>query len=121
MSSDHIPIIVEIRQHTYTEESMKKSYRNFSKANWEDFKEYIEAILENGQVQSDVHQGERTLLVKITAAVKRFNPAGIIKEICKNFPTHERHAHRQSNRAYPNIPLLQSQEDGERPYTKPIA
>lgn len=47
---------------------------------------HFQASLEDIFPPIDVHQGERTLLIKITETAQRFNSANKIEAIRPNFP-----------------------------------
>ena len=54
----------------------KRTYVNFSKANWTSFREYLEVEIGRLPEPQNIHVFEKHFLKKITDAVKKYIPAG---------------------------------------------
>ena len=65
----------------------KRTYVNFSKANWASFREYLEEEIGRLPEPQDIHIGEKHFRKMMTDAAKRYIPAGYIPEVRPNFPT----------------------------------
>ena len=60
--------------------------KDFSKANWVSFREYLEEIGRMPEPQ-DIHTDNKYFRKKITDAARMYIPVGNIPEIRPNFPT----------------------------------
>ena len=65
----------------------KRTHVNFSKANWANFREYLEIEIGRLLEPQYIHVGEKHFRKKITDASKSYIPAGYIPEDRPNFPT----------------------------------
>ena len=87
LSSDHLPITIDLQRAVIKTTSAKRVYVNFAKANWAGFKDHCERAFSQLQPPDDPRQGEKVFRTIVVGAGKRFIPAGRIAEIRPNFPT----------------------------------
>lgn len=112
LSSDHLPIVIELQREVVKISATHRTYVNFAKADWIGFQNHLEDLLRNAPPPHNVHTGERILRNKILTAAKRYVPAGCIREIRPNFPREaarladERDRLRQNNPSDPSIKTL---------------
>ena len=79
LSSDHLPILISFNNLNYSYHGQRKSFPNFKKADWEKFREEVEANLNDVPPPTSCSQGERILRNVIQAASKHHVPNGVRK------------------------------------------
>ena len=110
MSSDHLPILINISADIKKKKSQDKVYMNFGKADWSSFTEEIEIRLSNAYHSSNVHDDERFLRRTIQRAANKYIPSGRIMRTVHEIPKealrmiNERDQMRSNN---PSDPRLQ--------------
>ena len=58
LSSDHIPILISIKRNVVSVNAAKRTYDNYSKANWARLKEHLEEEIGRLPEPQDIHIGE---------------------------------------------------------------
>ena len=86
-SSDHLPIVITLDTEIKIQNSEKRTFTNFKKADWEKFKEITETEFESMPLPVDVYKGEKIFRKIINKAAKICIPSGRIKEIIPEIPT----------------------------------
>ena len=104
LSSDHLPIITVINTRTHFKLStLRNSFTNYNKANWENFTQEIDEFLIDCPQPTNVHVGNKTLTNAILTADKHNIPKGKIKNQQHPLPSeildliHERNQIRKIN------------------------
>ena len=116
MSSDHLPILINITADMKKRKSQDKLYINFAKANWSKFTEATEKALSNAR-NINVHKDEKFLRKTIINAAKKHIPAGRIMRTVHEIPTEamklieERDQIRKSNSLDPRLKDLNKNID----------
>ena len=86
LSSDHLPIIVSIQLHSEIQYSEKRTYINFSKADWEGFSSFIEEHIPT-DTTNDVTKAEKQFRKTLLQGMKKFIPCGRIPKIRPGYPS----------------------------------
>ena len=82
LASDHIPIIIKINTKTnFRLKSNNKTFTNYRKANWNEYKEEIEKAITNASTPDNVHEANKFLTNLICLADKHHIPKGRIKNL----------------------------------------
>ena len=114
LSSDHLPIIITINSAT-TNKKKNKTFTNYKKAKWKEFKEHIENKIENFTEIEDPHQLNRILTEAIIESDKLYIPKGCIRTKSEPIPEQirlliaERNELRQVNSRNPALTQLNEQ------------
>ena len=87
LGSDHLPILIKLQSDIKPTTSDKRTFINFRKANWEDFKNQTEDDFSQLPPPTDVYTGEQTFRKTVLKAAKRTIPAGRIKTVIPEVPT----------------------------------
>ena len=87
ISSDHLPILIDLSANISKKKSQDKKYINFSKANWAKFTEDTEKIFSEAYHTEDVHEDERFFRKTIQNAAKNYIPSGRIMRTIHEIPT----------------------------------
>lgn len=112
LSSDHVPIIIRVQRTITKQNSERRTFINFAKADWEGFKQHIEEEFDRKQLPNSAHLGEKIFNKTLRKAARIFIPAGRIPEIRPNFPTSaarladERDNLRANDPSNPRIPEM---------------
>ena len=112
LSSDHLPITINLKATIKKIKSQDKQYINFEKANWESFYKFTEEKFADAYHTNNVHKDERFFRNIIQKAAKQFIPSGRIMKVVNEIPTaatnlmDERDQLRHNNPANPRIQEL---------------
>ena len=87
LNSDHKPIIVELQIQEPTVNSEHRKYVNFTKADRDGFKSFMEDSIQNLPQGRDLLQSERAFRNKMQKAARKFIPNGRIPTVQPGFPT----------------------------------
>lgn len=87
LNSDHIPIVISVQRSAIKCESDRSCYTNFTKTNWNGFREFTEEQFATVLEPKNIHLAEKTFRTILINAARKFIPAGSFKEIRPNFPT----------------------------------
>ena len=87
LSSDHVPIIVQLSTDTQFTESENRTFTNFNKAKWPEFEDFIEKEIEKQVIPTDVSKATQVITKIINKASNLFIPQGRIKDIITEIPT----------------------------------
>lgn len=115
LNSDHLPIIISIQQTLDKTSSERRSFTNFSKADWEGFQHHLEEKFSRVPLRRNVYKGERCFRDIVNKAARIFIPSGRIPLVRPNFPSeaarlaNERDALRKSNPSNPRIKEMNNQ------------
>lgn len=86
LSSDHLPIVIDLGLSTPPTTSPCRSYINLRKANWPAFRDSIEAEVARCPPPSTVESGERRLRDILLNASRKHIPAGKYSNVRPGFP-----------------------------------
>ena len=86
LSSDRLPIHITISTEVKLVDSQKRTFINFKKADWPNFKDFIEAKILAAPELEDINKREKLLRDTITTAAKVYIPAGRIPKVINEFP-----------------------------------
>ena len=69
LSSDHLPIIIRLQMKTPSNPGLRRAYVNLKKANWDRYRQEVEAALSNRSLPTDCQRYEifRAVLLKATS------------------------------------------------------
>lgn len=87
LSSDHLPIVIELHCTVSSIREIRRTYINFTKADWPGFTNTLEEMFNNAPHITDVHTGESLLRKNIIKSAKKHIPAECIRNITPNFPS----------------------------------
>ena len=87
LSSDHLPILITLTSTINKIKSDKRTYINFSKADWINFEKYTEELFETAATTDNVHKSEKIFRQILNKASKKFIPKGRIQKVINNVPT----------------------------------
>ena len=87
MKSDHLPITIQLTAELRRERSRNRTYINFQKANWEEFKAHTENVFSTARPVTDVHKSEKFFRKTLQKAAKLHIPAGRIPKVYNALPT----------------------------------
>src|SRR5688572_5747746 len=98
LSSDHIPIIITINTKSdFRLSPSNKTFKNYRKANWENFTDEIEHSLHEATTPDSVHSANNTLTNLILLADKHHIPKGRLKKLDQPLPQHSKDTIRERN------------------------
>ena len=81
LTSDHLPILINIPTQTKKIPTPRRTYINFEKADWPEFTKFTEQKFESKYLIEDPNQSEKFMRNTILEAASKFIPAGRIPEI----------------------------------------
>ena len=117
-NSDHQAIIINMNtKSNFRLQQNRRTYTNYRKANWSEFKEEIEASLQDIAPPSNIHLASKTITNIILNADKHHIPKGKIKSNMKLLPEEirqqiqTRNEVRLANRTDPQLPEINRQID----------
>ena len=87
MSSDHLPVIIDLTAEFTKTNTKNFTYINFNKADWPKFKDFTENIFSNARPVEDVFKAERFFRKTVQKAASKFIPAGRIPRTYNSIPT----------------------------------
>ena len=117
-NSDHQAIIINMNtKSNFRLQQYRRTYTNYRKANWIEFREEIEASLQDAAPPSNIHLANKTITDLILNADKHHIPKGKIKPNMKLLPEEirqliqTRNQARTTDRADPQVAELNRQID----------
>ena len=119
LGSDHLPIIITISTSLKQSKSIKRTYVNFKKADWDKFTSMSEEKFSNAPAPTNIFEAEKTFRRIINKTAKKFIPAGRIKDTIPEIPTsamdkiNKRDELRDSNPTSPEINNLNYEINSE--------
>ena len=119
LGSDHLPIIITISTSLKISKSIKRTYVNFKKADWEKFTSITEEKFSKEPAPTNIFDAEKTFRRIINKAAKASIPAGRIKDTIPEIPTSamdkitKRDELRDSNPSSPEIQQLNQEINSE--------
>ena len=87
LGSDHLPIIITLASTLTPAKSIKRTYVNFKKADWEEFTSITEEKFSGLPIPTNIFKAEKKFRSIIAKAAKLSIPAGRIKDIIPEIPT----------------------------------
>ena len=87
LSSDHLPIHINMTKEIKKTTAPQKTFVNFKKANWDDFTAQTEEKFASAPLTTNVHESEKIFRRIINKAAKNNIPAGRIPKIFNAMPT----------------------------------
>ena len=112
LSSDHLPITINIKTEIKKIKSPDREYINFGKADWDSFHDYTESCFNNAYHTGNVCSDERFFRKTLQDATRKFIPGGRIMRVANEVPTEamrqmdERDRIRKDNPSDPRIPNM---------------
>jgi hypothetical protein len=113
LSSDHLPIIIEIQTKNTTHSTTRpRTYINYVKADWPGFTQHIENAIINTNIEDNIHKANTTLINAILHADKLYIPKGHIKHKTQLLPAnittliHNRNKLRKENPQHRDLQQL---------------
>ena len=109
LSSDHLPLHIQISSEITKIPSENKTYINFNKADWTGFYNFTEDFFSKATLNNNVHVSEKLFRNTLNKAAKKFIPAGRIPKVLNAMPTEtvrlleERDELRKTNPADPRL------------------
>ena len=79
LSSDHIPIIIQIENNNNNSQPGNRTYINFNKANWSAFSAECDELIRQHNPPRSVEEGEKNIRHAINTAAKHHIPVGMRK------------------------------------------
>jgi hypothetical protein len=119
LGSDHLPIIITISTSLKQSKSIKRTYVNFKKADWEKFTAITEEKFSTAPAPTNIFEAEKTFRRIINKAAKTSIPAGRIKDTIPEIPRsamdkiNRRNELRDSNPSSPEIHQLNNEINSE--------
>ena len=119
LGSDHLPIVITISTSLKQSKSIKRTYVNFKKADWEKFTSMTEEKFSTLPAPTNIFNAEKTFRRIIKKASKVSIPAGRIKDTIPEIPTSamekikKRDELRDSNPTSPEIHNLNNEINSE--------
>ena len=76
LSSDHLPILIRLQMKTATTLGLCRTYVNLKKANWDIYRQEVEAALSKHSLQTDCQRGEQIFRTVLLKAASHHIPTG---------------------------------------------
>ena len=87
LNSDHLPIVITLQREFSKVSSARRTFINFSKADWDGFYTACEKGFSNAATPTDAVTGERQFRHILLRAASHFIPAGRIPHVRPEFPS----------------------------------
>ena len=76
LSSDHLPILIRLQMKTTTTPGLRRTYVNLNKANWDRYRQDVEAALSKRSLPTDCQRDEKIFRTVLLKAVSHHIPTG---------------------------------------------
>ena len=76
LSSDHLPILIILQMKTPSNSGLRLTYVNLKKANWNRYRQEVEAALSNRSIPTDCQRDEKIFRTVILKAASHHIPTG---------------------------------------------
>ena len=76
LSSDHLPILIRLQMKTITTPGRRLTYVNLKKANWDRYRQEVEAALSKRSLPTDCKRDEKIIRTVILKAASHHIPTG---------------------------------------------
>ena len=76
LSSDHLPILIILQMKTPSNPDIRRAYVNLKKANWDRYRQEVEAVLSNRSHPTDCQRDEKIFCTVLLKAASQHIPTG---------------------------------------------
>ena len=76
LSSDHVPILIRLQMETTTTPDLRRTYVNLKKANWDRYRQEVEAALSRRFLPTDCQSDEKISCIVLVKAASHHIPTG---------------------------------------------
>ena len=76
LSSDHLPILIRLQMKTSSNTGLRQAYVNLKKANWDRYRQQVEAALSKRSLPTDCQRDEKIFLKVLLKAASHHIPTG---------------------------------------------